>query len=297
MSQNIYQIYQANPALSMQSADLLYLGRSPYGASSDYAITFANFTSSLGTTTPTATAFAGWDANKNLFANCHVPSLTTTAQSASVLTLTAASAQIQYITVGASGTETIKLPVTSTLSLGYTFEFYYSGNGNGLSIQSSGANLICTLNESGYAKLICILTSGTTAASWMFVQGQQNIGSQDNVLVGNLFATYAAYASNFYTSVASTATAAGTTTLAASSQGVQIFTGTTTQTVVLPSLVNSGYMSFTIINTSTGAVTVQSYGTNTINVLAAGKTATYQGITTATDTAASWVYYTKTNNA
>jgi len=48
MSQNINQIFIANPATSMQSTDLLYLGRSPYTSGDDFAITFANFTASLG---------------------------------------------------------------------------------------------------------------------------------------------------------------------------------------------------------------------------------------------------------
>lgn len=42
MSENIYQIYQANPATSMQSTDLYYLGRSPYGGTNDMAITWDN---------------------------------------------------------------------------------------------------------------------------------------------------------------------------------------------------------------------------------------------------------------
>ncbi len=45
MSKNIHQIFVANPATSMQSTDLMYLGRSPYGATDDFAITYANFSS------------------------------------------------------------------------------------------------------------------------------------------------------------------------------------------------------------------------------------------------------------
>jgi hypothetical protein len=47
VSENILQIYTANPATSMQSTDLLYLGRSPYNTSDDFAITFANFVASV----------------------------------------------------------------------------------------------------------------------------------------------------------------------------------------------------------------------------------------------------------
>ena len=54
MSQNIEQLFIANPASSMISTDLFYLGRSPYGVTDDFAITWNNVElsiSSLGTIT------------------------------------------------------------------------------------------------------------------------------------------------------------------------------------------------------------------------------------------------------
>lgn len=88
---------------------------------------------------------------------------------------------------------------------------------------------------------------------------------------------------------ATTATAAGTTTLTASSEPQQYFTGTTTQTVVLPvtSTLNLG-RPFRIVNNSTGAVTVQSSGANTILILAPGAAAIFTCILTSGTTAASW---------
>lgn len=67
---------------------------------------------------------------------------------------------------------------------------------------------------------------------------------------------------------ATTATAAGTTTLTVASAKNQYFTGTTTQTVVLPvtSTLVLGQQ-FRIVNNSTGLVTVQSSGANTIQVM------------------------------
>ena len=47
MSQNISQIYTNNPAVAMQSSDLLYLGRSPYNAGDDFAITWNNMQNSI----------------------------------------------------------------------------------------------------------------------------------------------------------------------------------------------------------------------------------------------------------
>lgn len=90
---------------------------------------------------------------------------------------------------------------------------------------------------------------------------------------------------------ATTATAAGTTTLTVTSANQQFFTGTTTQTVVLPvtSTLALG-MGYLIVNNSTGIVTVQSSGANTITTVAAGTSASFTCILTSGTTAASWDY-------
>jgi len=87
----------------------------------------------------------------------------------------------------------------------------------------------------------------------------------------------------------STATAAGTTTLTATSSYYQQFTGVTTQTVVLPvtSTLTTGY-TYHIVNNSTGLVTVTSSGANTVIVVPAGTTAMCTCISTSGTTAASW---------
>jgi len=65
-------------------------------------------------------------------------------------------------------------------------------------------------------------------------------------------------ARNFAAQVDTTATAAGTTTLTVANGGVQVFTGSTTQTVLLPTgtSVTAGWR-VTVINQSTGTVTVR----------------------------------------
>jgi len=80
------------------------------------------------------------------------------------------------------------------------------------------------------------------------------------------------YAPNTARGYATTATAAGTTTLTVASKGVQTFTGATTQTVTLPvvsTLPQTGF-GYWIINNSSGAVTVNSSGGNAVQVVAAG---------------------------
>ena len=94
---------------------------------------------------------------------------------------------------------------------------------------------------------------------------------------------------NFPTGLTSTATAAGTTTLTVASNGDQRFTGSTTQTCVLPvvSTLTLGH-SFLIINESTGTVTVQSSGANTVIALTAGTSARVICVALTGTTAASW---------
>lgn len=86
-----------------------------------------------------------------------------------------------------------------------------------------------------------------------------------------------------------TATAAGTTTLTSSSNYLQFFTGTTTQTLVLPvaSTMTVG-QGFELHNNSTGTVTIQSSGLNTVATLEGGKTALVTCILASGTTAASW---------
>lgn len=96
-------------------------------------------------------------------------------------------------------------------------------------------------------------------------------------------------ANSFIPGFATTATAAGTTTLTTSSAQIQEFTGTTTQTVVLPvvSTLSIG-QNFVIVNKSTGAITVQSSGGDTINTIQAGTTGTFYCVLTSGTGISSW---------
>lgn len=89
---------------------------------------------------------------------------------------------------------------------------------------------------------------------------------------------------------ATTATAAGTTTLTVSSPRRQVFTGTTTQSVVLPvtsTLPYTGYQ-YEIPNKSTGIVTVKSSDGSVIYAIPANTTAKFMCILLTGTTAASW---------
>lgn len=87
----------------------------------------------------------------------------------------------------------------------------------------------------------------------------------------------------------STATAGGTTTLSNVSSYYQIFTGTLNQTVVLPvvSTLATGW-TFHICNNSTGSLSVQSSGSNTVITVPSQITAMCTCISTSGTTEASW---------
>lgn len=110
---------------------------------------------------------------------------------------------------------------------------------------------------------------------------------------GNVFkdvATQNTFISNIDSAYATTATAAGTTTLTNASKYTQNFTGVTTQTVVLPDATTlvAGH-SYYITNTSTGALTVNKNGGTLISTVAAGQTLSVT-VTDISTSAGGWNY-------
>lgn len=99
----------------------------------------------------------------NASANSFLSGYATIATAAGTTTLLVSSAYYQYFT--GSTTQTVLLPVTSTLVLGQSF--YIVNNSSGIvTVQSSGGNTIRAMAAGTALLVTCILTSGTTAASW-----------------------------------------------------------------------------------------------------------------------------------
>jgi hypothetical protein len=90
----------------------------------------------------------------------------TTATAAGTTTLTASSKQQQFFT--GTTTQTVVLPVASTMTLGFGFEIFNNSTGV-VTVNSSGANLVQTMAAGSKLEVICILASGTDAASWQVV--------------------------------------------------------------------------------------------------------------------------------
>lgn len=91
---------------------------------------------------------------------------TTTATAAGTTTLTVASTQFQFFT--GTTTQTVTLPVTSTLFTGLSYTIANNSTGV-VTVNSSGANNVLVMGPQSVATFVCILTSGTSAASWSVI--------------------------------------------------------------------------------------------------------------------------------
>ena len=141
------------------------------GATSNAATAFAlkganaDITSITGLTTPLTIAQGGIGATTLPAATIATLGYTTTVTSAGTTTLTVSSTATQFFT--GSTTHTVLLPVASTLTQGQQFTIHNNSSGS-VTVNSSGSNLVGTIQANITATLTCILTSGTTAASWDF---------------------------------------------------------------------------------------------------------------------------------
>jgi hypothetical protein len=136
-----------------------------------------------------------------------------------------------------------------------------------------------SLTAANTATLRANLTGGTVSS----------LASAIAIADGGTGATTAPAAMANLMGYTSTATAAGTTTLTNASSYYQQFTGSTTQTVVLPvtSTLTTGW-TFHIVNNSSGVLTVNSSGSNLVITVPSGTTAMVTCIATAGTTAADW---------
>ncbi|HHF7354143.1 TPA: hypothetical protein ACPSKL_000173 [Legionella anisa] len=108
----------------------------------------------------------------NITSNNFIEGYTTTATAGGTTTLTVDSTGQQFFT--GTMNQTVQMPVTSTLVLGQEWKIVNRSSGT-LTVTSSGGNTITTVLAFSSAIITCILTSGTTDASWTF-EGQPSIG-------------------------------------------------------------------------------------------------------------------------
>lgn len=143
------------------------IGTSPTAAGATWTDLGTVTTADINGGTVDGTVIGGASAAAATFTNAvaatFAPGYTTTATAAGTTTLTVASTQFQFFT--GSTTQTVVLPVTSTLTTGHTYTVVNNSTGV-VTVQSSGANNVLVMGPGSTADFVCILTSGTAAASW-----------------------------------------------------------------------------------------------------------------------------------
>jgi len=170
-----------------------------------------------------------------------------------------------------------------------------SSTSTGSIITAGGVGIAKNLYVGGSASFSAqpIFTS-LTASSAVATDASKGLVSVTNTGTGNNVLGTAPTISlpvidNIKMGYSTTATAAGTTTLTASSNYRQFFTGTLAQTIVLPvtSTLVTG-IAYEIENNSTGTLTVNSSGGNLIGTIPSGVCAHALCIGTTLTTAADW---------
>lgn len=182
------------------------------------------------------------------------------------------------LTAGVTGVLPVANGGTNASSAGITAFNNITGYSASGATGTTSTNLVFSTSPTLTTPVFTGLPTGTGVASAATASTLASRDSNANSFFNNIGTAYA-----------TTATAAGTTTLTAASARNQFFTGTTTQTVKLPqtSTIATG-VNYLIVNKSTGIVTVQSNGSNTVTTMQAGTSAIITCISTSVDTAAAW---------
>ena len=215
-----------------------------------------------------------------------VAGLTSTATAAGTTALTNSSTDVQIFT--GSTTQTVTLPTTS-VKAGRVFTIANQSTGAVL-VQSSGGNTVTSLGSSQGAQFIALQATPTSNSHWIFLASPSMTIAQaaSASAIAQRNSSGQLTAAGFIPSSASVTTAAGTTALTNASAQVQIFTGSTTQTVTLPTTSVVAGQSWKVLNTSSGAVTVNASGGALVATVAAGSAVEFFAIQATPTTAAHW---------
>lgn len=155
MSKNLQQVYVANPITTNQSTDLMYFARSPYGATDDAGMTYANFNAQI-VASGTVNDLAYYAASGNKL------SALTTANSAVLVTgstgvpVWSSTLTNGQIVIGSTGAT----PTAATLT-----------EGSGIAIANSAGAITISVTGSGY--------------DWNEVTGTSQAMAVDNGYIAN----------------------------------------------------------------------------------------------------------------
>lgn len=208
-------------------------------------------------------------------ADVGVDSYTAITTAAGTTTMTTSSTDVLVFT--GSTTQTLALPTTS-IAAGRRFTLINNSTGL-VTVNASGGAQVLLLSSTWGANVVALQATPTTAAHWQvlnfFPTGSSAIAAAPTAFAiaqrdgaGSLTSTA------FLPGFTATATAAGTTTLTSASNEVQLFFGSTTQTITLPASGMAAAQQYRIINASTGALTVNASGGGLVKTVPASSWAT-----------------------
>lgn len=196
---------------------------------------------------------------------------------------------------GTTGMSFTGSPITTSGTLTLTGTLAVGSGGTGLTsyavgdiVYASGTGTLASLADVATGN--ALISGGVgVAPSYGKIGLATHVSGTLGVANGGTGQTTAPAALAALSGFTTTATAAGTTTLTNASTFNQVFTGTTTQTVVLPvtSTLTQGW-SYQITNLSTGALTVNSSGANPVATVPANTSWVFECVLTSGTTAASW---------
>ena len=243
--------------------------------------TRTNFTATAGQTSFTVTYTVGY---VEVFVNGVLLDTTDyTATSGTAIVLATAAALNDIVTVIAYNA------TTATTAAGSTTQVQYNSGGN----FAGSANL--TFDGTTLTGAFSGAHNGTVGAGTPNTGAFTTLSATTAIALtsGGTGKTTAPAGHANLTGYATTATAAGTTTLDNTSSYIQYFTGTSAQTIKMPvtSTLATGW-SFHIANNSTVALTLQSSGANTIGTIAPNTTVHITCIATGGTTASDWDFGT-----
>ncbi len=256
------------------------------------AVNASTNTLAAASAAPAASVLALYDAHSNLSANNFIESFATTVTSGSPIVLTVSSARTQVLT--GSTPQTVTLPTTGVVAgTKYTIVNQSSALAT---VQSSGSNTVGTVSGEGAAPFVsatftALVATPTTAANWTYAPGGSTVPVANHSAIWD--ASKNLSANDFIPAFNTTATAGTTLTLTVTAAQVQVLTGVTTHTVLLPTTGVVAGQEYFVINQSSGVVTVQSSGANTVLALAGSAaspfaSARFTALVATPTTAANW---------
>jgi hypothetical protein len=128
--------------------------------------------------TPTINTLMQRNLNGNAFANNFVCNLSSSPTTGGTSPLFVESPSIREYTGTLS--ETVVLPLTAALTPGHSYTIINRSTGV-LTVQSSGGDTVQTIAPNSSAYVVCVVNSGTTAASWDSVYTTGNVGTVTSV--------------------------------------------------------------------------------------------------------------------